>query len=109
MTVRGLVSLLRDEITQRETLIATLEERLDTAPPPKPAAPRGESVGSAVIAVLREVGRPMHGLGEIIPALEARGVMIKNKAGFATALLRTRKIVRTAPGTFALASDVVPA
>jgi len=109
MTVGALVRLLRDEIAERETLLVGLEMRLGRDPPPDaPPREKGPSIASAVVAVLREVGRPMHGLDEIIPALAARGIHVKNKAGFATLLLRTRQIVRTSPGTFGLASDASP-
>ena len=48
----------------------------------------------------------MHGLDELLPALAARGYRVRNRSGFATILLRTGKIVRTAPGTYAYAAPV---
>jgi hypothetical protein len=45
----------------------------------------------------------MHGLHEILPALQARGFVLRSRAGFATTLLRTGQVRRTAPGTFAYA------
>ena len=52
--------------------------------------------------ILREAGRPMHGLTELLPALEARGIKVKHTAGLATILMRTGMVERTAPGTFAV-------
>ena len=87
------VSLLKREIADRQALLATLEPLL--TPPPR------SGVGRAAVEILREAGRPMHGLREIVPALEAKGFEFKTQAGFATTLLRTGYIRRTAPGTFA--------
>ena len=65
------------------------------------------SIGQASIEILREAGRPMHGLRDLVPALEARGVKMKHTAGLATILLRTKEIVRTAPGTYAMKGGAV--
>jgi hypothetical protein len=101
MTVGDLVSLLKREIAERQNLIRELEAR--ARPSSAPGRPRG-GIATTAIDVLRDAGRPMHGLSELLPAIEARGVHIASRAGFATSLLRTDKITRTAPGTYALAS-----
>jgi hypothetical protein len=44
----------------------------------------------------------MHGLREIIPALESQGYRLKHRAGLATTLMRSGVVERTAPGTFAV-------
>jgi hypothetical protein len=77
----------------------------NTAPVSGKRARRGgkkPSIAHASIEILREAGRPMHGLREIIPALAARGVKVKQKASLATILLRTGEIERTSPGTYGL-------
>jgi hypothetical protein len=108
MTVQALVCLLEREIEERRTLVAALRARMGGEPKAAPAA-RRTGVGAAVVAILREAGRPMHGLGEILPALNARGFEVSRRAGFASVVLRTGQTVRTAPGTYALKSarDVV--
>ena len=101
MTVGDLVSLLKREIADRQRLVDDLEARV--APKPTgPRVPRKTSVASATAEILRETGRPMHGLDEIFPELSRRGLAPRSRAGFATTLLRTGEIVRTAPGTYAL-------
>ena len=87
MTVGDLVSLLRREIEQRQSLLAELESRLDAAP-----AVRRKGAGLAAVEILRAAGRPMHGLGEILPALQTEGYELNSRAGFATLLLRTGKV-----------------
>jgi len=98
-TVRDLVSLLRREIADRQALVERLEAIVGTEPPT-----RTKGIGAAAVEILRDAGRPMHARGEILPALEARGFKPKSTAGFATTLLRTGQIRRTAPGTFAYGS-----
>jgi hypothetical protein len=61
---------------------------------------RKPSIAQASIDILRAAGRPLHGLRELIPELEAQGVRIKHKSGLATTLMRTGEVERTAPGTF---------
>ena len=104
-TIGDFVSLLKREIEERQTIIAALEARLGSEPAiPAAPAPRGKrsaGIGAAAVKILREVGRPMHGLGEILPALEARGFTVAHRAGFATTLMRTGEIDRVAPGTYA--------
>lgn len=94
---------LRREVDDRQLLIYALSERLDepTKSPATTEAPTRVGVAQAAADILREAGRPMHGLHEILPALRARGFAPKSRAGFATLLLRTGKIIRTAPGTYA--------
>lgn len=60
----------------------------------------GQSVGSAALAILRAANRPMHGLSELVPALERQGYRV-SRHGLATTLLRTGQVVRTGRGTFA--------
>jgi hypothetical protein len=96
MTVGDLVSLLRREIAQRQSLLKELESRLDAAP-----SARKKGAGLAAVEILRAAGRPMHGLGEILPALHTSGYEINSKAGLPALLLRTGQVRRTAPGTFA--------
>lgn len=98
MTVGDLVSLLRREIEQRQSLLAELESRIDAAP-----VTRKKGAGVAAVEILRAAGRPMHGLGEILPQLQTSGYELASKAGFATLLLRTGQVRRTAPGTFVYA------
>jgi hypothetical protein len=96
-TVGDFVSLLRTEIAERQALLAQLESRIDDGAP----ALKKRSIGIAAASILRDAGRPMHGLDEILPALVASGYEVKRREGFATTLLRVRGIVRVAPGTFA--------
>jgi hypothetical protein len=95
-SVGDLLSQLKREIADRQRMVDEIATRLVDEPKPR----RGGYTAAAV-EVLRAAGRPMHALREVIPAIEAKGFAIGTRAGFATALLRTGKIVRTAPGTFA--------
>jgi hypothetical protein len=58
------------------------------------------SAAKTAVEILREAGRPLHGLREIVPALMARGYSI-SPAGLPSALIRFPEVVRVAPGTFA--------
>jgi hypothetical protein len=115
MPVGAAIDLLRKEIAEKQSVLAALEamvtagtestaHALPTNGAPKPGARRGKklSVARAGLEILKTAGRPMHGLREIVPALEAQGYKIKHRAGFATVLLRTNQVERTAPGTFKL-------
>jgi hypothetical protein len=107
-TIGDLVSLLKREIAERQTLIAALEARLGperAAPVAKVAKKSDVSVATAAAEILREKGRPMHGLDEILPALAERGIIVRNRNGFGTTMLRNPEIVRTAPGTYGLKSQ----
>jgi hypothetical protein len=61
----------------------------------------GQGVGAAAISILEAAQRPLHGLTEIVPALESAGYRVSRHA-LATTLLRTSRIVRVARGTYAL-------
>jgi hypothetical protein len=98
LTVKALVCLLKREIEERRALVAALEARVGEAPQPA----RRTGVSAAAVEILREVGRPMHGLGEILPMLKARGFDVSKRAGFASVVMRSGQVVRTAPGTYAL-------
>jgi hypothetical protein len=100
ITVKALVCLLKEEIAERRVLLAGLETRLGEDGP-SPAHKR-TGMGAAAVEILREGGRPMHGLGEILPALKARGFDVSRRAGFASVMMRNPEVVRTAPGTYAL-------
>ena len=118
MTVGALAATIRKEIEERKTFLAMLDAVMAQGVSPSTpytgssAVPitsaerrRGgkkPSVAAASLEILREVGRPMHGLRELLPAVEARGLKVKHKAGYATTLMRTGQIDRVAPGTFAL-------
>lgn len=96
--VGDFLSLLRREIADRQVLVAKLESMLT----PSPRTRTGLS--QAAVEILQKAGRPMHGLREILPALEARGFAVSKK-GFATALIRSGRIRRIAPGTFAYVEE----
>ena len=64
----------------------------------------GRSVGAAAISVLEVARRPMHGLSEIVPELEAAGYRV-SRGGLTTTLLRTGRIVRVGRGIYALRED----
>ena len=97
LSIAEVLAILKTEIAQRQATVSTLEGLLaggehPSAGSPTRGRPRGtNSVAAVTIEILREVGRPMHGIGEIVPALRARGVHIKNNNGLATALLRNRR------------------
>lgn len=123
-SIGSVIALLRKEIAERQTALYMLEALIagGTSPasaangvplPPLPVAAASgpqrrkrptQSIARAAVELLRATGRPMHGLREIIPALEAQGYKFKHKTGLATTLMRTGKVDRTAPGTFALKS-----
>jgi len=115
------LTLLRKERDERNTAIAILEALIaQGVSPSSPVTVAGvtpvittvggkkyragkkgrASVASAALAILRAAGRPMHGLREIVPALEAQGYKLKHKAGLATTLMRSGDVERTSPGTF---------
>jgi hypothetical protein len=48
----------------------------------------GQSVATAAITILEAAQRPLHGLTEVVPALEAAGYRV-SRNGLATTLLRT--------------------
>src|SRR5579884_4313785 len=96
MSVGDLVSLLKQEIAERQKLVEQLRARLGET-----STPRKSGVAAEAVEILRSAGRPMHGLREILPELQRRGFVPGSRAGFATALLRTGNVIRTAPGTFA--------
>jgi hypothetical protein len=62
---------------------------------------RNRGIGQAALEVLRQAGRPMHGLREVLPIIEQQGFHVRSRSGFATLLVRTGQVVRVAPGTFA--------
>lgn len=64
----------------------------------------GQSVAVAALAILSAANRPLHGLTEIVPALEAQGFHV-HPHGLATTLLRSGLIVRVGRGTFALREE----
>lgn len=94
-SVGELLATLKTEIAERQQLVDALEARVG----PEVRGSRG--MGAAAVEILRAAGRPMHGIRDILPALEAQGYRLPSKAGFATTLMRTGQIVRVAPGTFA--------
>jgi hypothetical protein len=106
------IALLKKEIAEKQAALNVLEGLVTqdssggARPPSNGAASRARrgkktTVGKAAVEILRASARPMHGIREIIPALESDGYKVKHKAGLATTLLRTGEIERTAPGTFA--------
>jgi hypothetical protein len=110
---------LRQRIANQQTALHILEAL--TAPMPRstvgpshtegtPARKRRNNVGvgRAAIEILRRAGRPMHGLSEIVPALQAAGYHV-HAHGLATTLLRTGLVERTGRGTFAVAGGAVDA
>src|ERR1700723_434599 len=101
MTVQALMCLLEREIEERRALIGALKARMGDGPQPTRTM-RRMGIGAAAVDVLREAGRPMHGLHEILPALKGRGFDVGRRGGFASVVLRTGQIERTAPGTYAL-------
>lgn len=94
MSVGELLSELKREIADRQRLVDELEARVGGEPA------RKTGMAAAAIAILKDAGRPMHGLHEILPALQAKGFVVGSRAGFSTALLRTGSVERVAPGTF---------
>ena len=65
----------------------------------------GLGVATAAVAILEAAERPLHGLTEIVPALEAAGYRVSRHA-LATTLLRNARIVRVGRGTYALRERV---
>jgi len=63
--------------------------------------PPPNGIYAAALEILRAAGRPMHGLSEILPALEARGLVVSRYA-LAGNLMRTGAVERTGRGTFGL-------
>jgi hypothetical protein len=101
-TVADLAAALKREIADRQRMLADIEARMAAQPQPRTATPHTGAAAEAV-EILRSARRPMHGLHEIVPELARRGFVVRSRAGFCTALLRTKRVVRTAPGTFAYA------
>lgn len=116
-TIGVTMTMLRRELDERRTMLSMLEAitgrgaaPLITAPD-APTATRPSrrhhdgrpSIAAAAEAILRSANRPMHGLREILPLLEAQGYHLAHRASLAGTLTRGRRIVRTAPGTFAVA------
>jgi hypothetical protein len=106
------IATLKKEAADRQSAAAILEALIATVTgePTSPAeegprhrrrGKRGAGCGQAAIEIIRAAGRPLHGLTEILPALEARGYRIE-RSGLPTTLMRTKRIRRTAPGTFGL-------
>jgi hypothetical protein len=90
-----------------------LLEAITTAPLPRgampaPRVPRPErrlSVARAAIEMLARAQRPLHGMTEIVPHLQAEGYNV-HAHGLATTLLRTGLVERVSRGTFALKPGV---
>jgi hypothetical protein len=115
MPIATVIAILKKEIADRQAALSVLEGLVapgtpgvsPVATPTNGTGVRGKrggkklAIGKAAVEILRSAGRPMHGLREVMPALEAQGYKIKHKAGLATTLLRTGEVERTAPGTFA--------
>jgi hypothetical protein len=119
MTVGALAASVRKEIEERQAFLAMLEGVMANGVSPSTPFPNGaangvqaggrprrggkkQSIAVASLEILRQAGRPLHGLRELLPQLEAQGLKVKHKAGLATVLMRTGQVERTAPGTFAL-------
>ena len=121
MTVGALAATVRKEIEERKTFLAMLEAVMAQGVSPSTPYTGGSvvpitsaikhrrgrggkkpSVAAASLEILRQAGRAMHGLRELLPAVEAQGLKVKHKAGFATTLMRTGRVDRVAPGTFAI-------
>ena len=104
-TIGAVVTTLRREIDERKTLLAMLEAITATgASAPAETIRRRRNRSPIVVAsleILRDAGRPMHGLTELLPALEARGLKLAHPASLATALMRSGEVDRPSPGTFA--------
>jgi hypothetical protein len=120
VTIGVLATALQKEIDEKTTFLAMLKAVM--AQGVSPSTPYGAGGGGSVVPItsgkrrrgkkptiaaasleiLRAAGRPLHGLREILPALEAQGIKIKHKAGLATVLMRTGEVERTSPGTFAV-------
>jgi hypothetical protein len=113
MPIATAIAILKKEIADKQAALSVLEG-LVTQGAPSINAPSANGVtvrarrggkklaiGKAAVEILKTAGRPMHGIREVMPALEAQGYKIKHKAGLATTLLRTGEVERTAPGTFA--------
>jgi hypothetical protein len=107
MSINAAIALLRKEIGDRQSALAMLEALIasgsngatSVAAAIDKGGERQVGMGKAAVEILAAAGRPMHGTSEIVPALAARGFVVKTR-GLATMLLRTNKIERTAPGTF---------
>ena len=121
VTIGVLAAALQKEIDEKTSFLAMLKAVM--AQGVSPATPYGAgggggsvvpitsgkrrrgkkpTIAAASLEILRAAGRPLHGLREILPALEAQGIKIKHKAGLATVLMRTGEVDRTSPGTFAV-------
>jgi hypothetical protein len=116
MPIGAAIGQLKREIAERQAALVVLETLVEkgvssvpasaSSQPVKRGRPRLGAAGStavdAAVIIVREAGRPMHGLSEILPELERRGHHYSHRASLASSLLKSGKFVRTAPGTFGL-------
>jgi len=112
MSVSGVMLVLERDIAKKTALLKALVAIVPQAKTRKRAAkqsvtPKRPSLGVAVVDILRAAHRPMHGLREILPALESRGYRVTDRPGLATTILRRPEVERTAPGTYAVRETVV--
>ncbi len=112
MPIAAAIAALKKEAADRQSAAAILEALIatvgseprsvgDDGPRRRRRGKRRDGSARVAIEIIRAAGRPLHGLREIVPALEARGFHIK-KSGLPTTLMRSGGIERTAPGTFGL-------
>jgi hypothetical protein len=107
-TIGDAMELLRAEIDQKQQLLSMLEamfrakDAADTDASSGVIAAKAPRSGIAYEAarILKASGRAMHGLREIAPALEAKGVKF-NRSGLATGMIRSGLVRRVGRGTFA--------
>jgi hypothetical protein len=116
MTIAAAISALKKEAAERLSAASILEAVTASGvsevgvSEPAPASndgrrrtrrKRGEGAGRVAVEIIRNAGRPLHGLTEIVPALEARGIKIRS-SGLPTCIMRTGQAIRVAPGTYGL-------
>jgi hypothetical protein len=103
----------RQAVVQAELRVVEIQKaieglRVGSPENPEPTGPAkwdrrrrgGNSIVSSALSILREGGRPMHALSEILPALEAKGHTGVQISNLYSMIMRSGHAVRTAPGPF---------
>jgi len=109
------IAALEREIEDKRRTLATLKALLVGAPREVRITENGPviavlggnagahkvmTVGGAAVEILRDAGRPLHGLRELLPMLQERGVKV-DKNTLPTALGRQTVLKKVEPGVWA--------
>jgi hypothetical protein len=120
MTVRDAIALLEAEIAEKKTLLAALKSAVGAPKSNGAAETSGGALGgqaalpsarqvpagrplplpAAAALALKEAGKPMHALHELLPLLAGRGVKVSNTT-LPTALSRAKNVRKISPGVWA--------